>query len=68
MATNKDQAMKTADVVRVLTEMGIAHHVDLINPSFTIHLESGGMIDRMDLNDDWEVVVIDRKFHKFVSM
>lgn len=60
--------MKTAEIVSVLNDMGIGHTVDPYNPSFTVLLDSGGMIDRRDALEGWQVLSLDREFSRFVAL
>lgn len=56
-------SLKTADIVRVLTDMNVGHEVDRLNPTYTVLLNNGGMVDTVDEDGErWQVISLDRKF------
>lgn len=49
-------------VMAVLTTKKIPFFQDAMNGKYTIHLKSGGMVDRADMTAPWTVISLNRKF------
>jgi hypothetical protein len=61
-------SLQTADVVRVLTEMKVGYQIDPLNPTYTVLLNNGGMVDTIfEDGKKWNVLSLDRQFYKDVT-